>query len=264
MNGDMFRCVPFAGSPRLRLLVRILTAPLLSLTFNLPIPVVSHLPSIVRLFGSSCVVNKGAHETRELMGMGMEESSTKDTAAVDEENNGSGESLSTSSATASPHQHLIDLLYLLSLPVRYNSQLRPGGVASVILNFLTDLCYPPAPNPISAHIIHGIPGCDIASVRPDVFTEPSRQDSGRKLGQGGGNMGSGVLRSCIGEFLRDRYSIRLHYGIALSIINCRGLIVRLQWLVTSTNIVSDIKPSQDAHIWLARGCRCLVGLCHIA
>lgn len=73
---------------------------------------------------------------------------------------GSGESLSTSFATASPLQHLIDLRYLLFLPDAIAS-CGTDGLASAIINLVVTI-NPPAPNPISARIINGIPGCDIA------------------------------------------------------------------------------------------------------
>lgn len=112
--------------------------------------------------------------------MGMEEGQTKGTAAVEEENNGSGESLLTSSATASPHQHLIDLLYLLSLPIGYNSELRNRWPS---VRHRQPLLPTRAQSDLR-RIIHGISGCDIIFGRSDVFSEPSRRHSESKAGPG--------------------------------------------------------------------------------
>lgn len=82
--------------------------------------------------------------------------------AIAEENNSSGESFSTSSATASPHQHpLIDLRFLLCVPIRCNIHLRDRWLASTTLKLVV-ATNTLVPNSISARVINGIPGCDIA------------------------------------------------------------------------------------------------------
>ncbi|EIM79134.1 uncharacterized protein STEHIDRAFT_163958 [Stereum hirsutum FP-91666 SS1] len=105
-------------------------------------------------------------------GMAMEEGLTKGTAATEEQNDGSGESLSISSAAANSLVSTSSSISATSLSSQSDivAICVTCGPSSSISN-LVIITSPPA------RIIHCIPECDIVFGGPNILIEPSHQDS---------------------------------------------------------------------------------------